>query len=99
MKGSVVETEISVDLAIVTARAPLRALADATLRWADGGLTIRRCAVFEKPSEPPWATLPRLAVEKNGKRSYVPLIDLPRDLKRRILDAVLTEYRRKSNAH
>jgi hypothetical protein len=89
--------ELKVDLAIVTARPPLRALADVTLRWTDGEITIRRCAVFEKPGAPPWANLPRLPVEKHGTRTYVPLIDLPRDLKQRVLDAVLDEYRKKGN--
>ena len=60
--------EIRVDLAVVKAKPPLRALADVTLRWDEGELTIRRCAVFEKPGEPAWASLPRLPVEKNGKR-------------------------------
>ena len=92
------ETEILVELALVSAKPPLRALADVTLRWSDGELTIRRCAVFEKPGQQPWASLPRLAIEKNGKREFVPLIDLPRELKRRVLDAVLSEYRSRNDA-
>jgi hypothetical protein len=91
-------TEITLDLALVNAKAPLRALADVTLRWPDGEITIRRCAVFEKSGEPPWATLPRLPIEKNGKRQFAPLLDLPRDLRQRVLDALLDAYRRKSNA-
>ena len=93
-----VELEIHVDLANVTARAPLRALADVTLQFAQGEITIRRCAVFEKPGEPVWASLPRLPIEKNGKRTYVPLIGIPRALKERVLDAVLAEYQRKNKA-
>jgi hypothetical protein len=91
-------TEIKVDLALVTAKLPLRALADVVLRWSDGELTIRRCAVFEKRGTPPWANLHHLPIEKNGKRQFVPLVDLPRELKQRVLDAVLDEYRRKSDA-
>jgi hypothetical protein len=91
-------TEIQVDLALIKAKPPLRALADVVLRWPDGELTIRRCAVFEKPGTPPWANLPRLPIEKNGKRQYVPLLDLPRELKQRVLNAVLDEYRRKIDA-
>ena len=90
--------ELKVDLAIVTASSPLRALADVTLLWTDGKITIRRCAVFEKIGAPPWASLPKLPIEKRGKRTYVPLIDLPRDLHQRVLDAVLDEYRKKGNA-
>jgi hypothetical protein len=93
-----VPIEIRVDLAVVKAKPPLRALADVTLRWDEGELTIRRCAVFEKPGEPAWASLPRLPVEKNGKREFVPLVDLPRYLKRRVLDAVLDEFRSRSDA-
>jgi hypothetical protein len=77
-------TNITVELSLVIAKHRLRALADVILGWADGELAIRRCAVFEKTGEPPWATLPRLPIEKQGKRSYVPLIDLPRDLKQRV---------------
>jgi hypothetical protein len=91
-------TEIKIDLALVTAKLPLRALADIVLRWSDGELIIRRCAVFEKPGTPPWANLPRLPIDKNGKRQFVPLLDLPRELKKRVLDAVLEEYRRKIDA-
>lgn len=90
--------EIRVELAIVRAKLPLRALADVILRWPDNEVTIKRCAVFEKDGEPPWANLPRLLIEKNGKKQFVPLIDLSRELKTRVLDAVLSEYRSKSDA-
>jgi hypothetical protein len=93
-----VNWELKIDLAIVNAKPPLRALADVTLRWMDDAITIRRCAVFEKPGAPPWANLPRLPVEKHGSRIYVPLIELPQDLKQRVLDALLDEYRKRSNA-
>jgi len=86
---------IRVELSRVSAKPPLCALADVTLRWHGDELTIRRCAVFEKPGEPPWANLPGLCVEKNGKKQYAPLIDLSRELKQRVLDAVLIEYERK----
>jgi hypothetical protein len=86
--------EIKLALAHVNAKPPLRALADVTLCFPDGDVTIRRCAVFVKPGEPPWATLPRLPIEKQGKRTYVPLIDLHQGLKQSVLDAVLREYAR-----
>jgi hypothetical protein len=91
--------ELSVDLALVRAKAPLKALADVLLRWSDGELTIRRCAVFQKPGEPPWANLPRLRIDKNGRKQFVSLIDFPRELKQQILNAVLSEYRRKTDVH
>ena len=88
-------TEIA-DLVLFKGKPPLRALADVTLRWSEGQVTIRRFAVFEKPSEPPWASVPRLCLEKDDRKTYVPLIDLPTGLKRRVLKAVLDEYRRVS---
>jgi hypothetical protein len=97
-RNEVMGTEIKVDLAVVSAKSPLRALADVVLRSSDAEITIRRCAVFEKLGAPPWASLPRLPIEKNGKRQFVPLLDLPHDLKQRVLDAVLDEYRRKIDA-
>lgn len=90
--------EITVQLALVSAKIPLRALADVTLVWADGLVTIRRCAVFQKAGEPPWANLPRLSVEKDGKKQFVTLLDLSRELKQRVLNAVLTEYRSRTDA-
>jgi hypothetical protein len=97
-RRAVVDTEIKINLALVNAKAPLCALADVILRWPGGDLTIRRCAVFEKRGEPAWATLPRIPVEKNGKKTYLPLLDLSRDLKKRVLEAVLAEYERKCDA-
>ena len=90
-----VATEITVTLAMVAAKAPLRALADVSLPYVNEEIIIRRCAVFEKPGEPPWANLPRLSIEKNGKKQFVPLVDLSHELKKRVLDAVLDAYRKK----
>jgi hypothetical protein len=90
--------EIRVKLALVDAKAPLKALADVLLRWSEGELTIRRCPVFQKSGEPPWANLPRLPIDKNGKKQSVSLIDLSRVLKQRVLDAMLIEYERKKDA-
>ncbi len=92
------ETEVKLELSLVTARPPLKALADVTLSWDQHEVTIRRCAVFHKSGEPPWAALPRLPIEKNGKRIFVPLIELPRFLKQRVLDAILAEYERQTDA-
>ena len=91
------ETNITVELALVNGKPPLRALADVTLSWSDGGLTLRRFAVFEKPDQFPWASVPRLQVGKEGRRAYVPLLDLPTGLRRRVLGAVLAEYKRLTN--
>jgi hypothetical protein len=96
-KGAV-RVEITVALAIVNARPPLRALADVTVRSSNLQIVIRRCAVFQKSIGPPWANLPRLPVERDGKKEFVSLIDLPHELTACVLDALLAEYRRKSDA-
>jgi hypothetical protein len=90
--------EIRVSLGIVNAKQPLKALADVVLRVESEQITIRRCAVFEKPGEPPWANLPRLPIEKKGQKQYVPLMDLSRELKQRVLNALLVEYRKQADA-
>jgi hypothetical protein len=95
--NATVNTEISVKLALVSAKFPLRALADVVIRWSDGEITLRRCTVFAKPGEPAWATLPQMPVEKHGKKHYIALVDLPRDLKQRVLEAVLGEYKRSAD--
>jgi hypothetical protein len=87
--------EIKVNLGLVTGKAPLKALADVELFTNDGNITIRRCAVFQKPGMPAWSSLPRIPVERNGKKTFVVLIELPSDWKRRVLGRLLDEYREK----
>lgn len=84
---------ISIKLARIEAKPPLRALADVTVLCECGEITIHRCAIFEKPGEPPWASLPRIPVERHGNRRFVPLVDLSRDLKKEVVDALLDAYR------
>ena len=86
--------EISVSLAIVHAEEPLCALADVTIRVPELQVTIRRCPVFQRSGRPPWTNLPRLAITKGRKRHFVPLIELPLDVKKRVFSAVLAEYGR-----
>ena len=90
--------KIVISLAIIRAKPPLRALADVALQGSEAEITIRRCAVFEKEGQPPWASLPRLQIEKNGKKHFVPLIELSRDFNTRVLDAILAEYKVKTDA-
>lgn len=88
--------EIMVDLALVQAKPPLKAVADITLRFSGELIKIKRCAVFQKPGEPPWATLPRLSVERQGKSVFVPIVELSRSLKERVLAALINEYHRQT---
>ncbi|MGA7636761.1 MAG: hypothetical protein WCB00_07525 [Candidatus Acidiferrales bacterium] len=91
------ETQIRVQLARINASPPLRALSDVTLVWQGGEVTIRRCAVFEKPGEPPWVSFPRLPIQRDGQNAFATIIDLPAALRKRVFAAVLDEYRRKSD--
>jgi hypothetical protein len=93
-----VRVKLRVYLALVNAKAPLCALADILLVCPDFQMTIRRCGVFQKRVGPPWASLPRLSVHQDGRQKFVDLIELPRALKDRVLEAVLAEYRRKANS-
>jgi hypothetical protein len=99
MKLDSLKPGIRIDLTLVSARLPLRALADVTLCYSEGDITLRRCAVFEKVGEPPWANLPGISIEKHGKKQFVPVVDLSRQLKKRVLDILLDEYRKKTNEH
>jgi hypothetical protein len=89
--------EIKIDLSLLDAKPPLRALADVTLCYSEGAVKLRRCSVFHKPGEPPWAKLPGVSIEKQGKKQFVPLIELSREQKKRVVDALLDEYRRKTS--
>ena len=91
------EPKIRISLSEIHAKPPLRALADVTLYFSTQEITLRRCTVFHKTGEPPWANLPGISIEKNGKKQFVLLIELSRDLKKRVLEFVLDEYRRKAN--
>lgn len=84
--------EIKIDLKLVRARTPLKALADVTLRFGDCDVTVRRCPIFEKSGALPWASLPRLAVPRNGEAHLAPIIELGSGLTRRVLDAILERY-------
>jgi hypothetical protein len=88
-----VAIEIKIDLARVSAKPPLMALANVGLRFSDDEVKILRCAVFEKSGEPAWATLPRIPIEKNGKRIYAPIVELGRGLQQRVLNAILDAYK------
>ena len=84
--------EIEVKLGLVSAKAPLKALVDIVLRFEDEEITIRRCAVFQRGTDPAWASLPRLQIEKHGRKQFVELIELPRELKQRVTKAMLAAY-------
>jgi hypothetical protein len=92
-----VPVEIEVKLGLVNAKPPLKALADVLLRCGHAEITIRRCAVFQRGSETAWTSLPRLPIEKLGKKQFLELIDLPPKLKQEVSRAILTAYE-KSNA-
>jgi hypothetical protein len=89
-----VSIEITINLSRVSAKLPLMALADVILQFSEGEITIRRCAIFEKSGEPPWASLPRISIEKNGRKNFVTLIELGLELRKRVLKALLDEYAR-----
>lgn len=91
--------EIRIDLNLLNAKPPLRALADVTLCYSEGEIKLRRCSVFQKTGEPPWANLPGISIEKHGKRQFVPVIELSREQKKSVVDALLDEYRRRTNEH
>jgi len=86
--------KIRVELALVNAKPPLRALADVILCDEAGELRIRRCAVFKRPGEPPWVALPSLPIQKNGTKSYLSLVELPDELKQHVFGAVMEEYQK-----
>ena len=90
--------EIDVKLGLVSAKPPLKALADVTLCFGDAEIMIRRCAVFQRENGPAWASLPRLPIEKHGKKQFLELIDIPRELRQPVSTAILAAYE-KSSAH
>ena len=84
--------DIEICLTRISAKTPLVALAEVTLRYFDHAIKIRRCAVFEKAGQRPWAILPHLSIEKSGNRAHVPLIELPTALRKRVLHEILKEF-------
>jgi hypothetical protein len=90
--------DLQIDLALVSAKKPLVALADVTIEIDDVRMTIRRCAVFEKEGRPPWASLPRIPIDKNGTRTCANLFDISTDLRRQILGKILEDFAAKQRA-
>jgi hypothetical protein len=90
--------EIKIHLARLKAKPPLVALADVILLYPEGAITIHRCAVFEKSDQPPWAALPRIPVEKHGRRTYVSFIEMAKELERLVLAKILAEFTRQCDA-
>jgi hypothetical protein len=93
------QTQIKIEMTLVSARPPLRALADVTLKILDEQIVLKRCPIFQKDGQPPWASLPSFPLEKNGKRTYVVPIELLGELKKRVLDELIVEYQKKSSDH
>jgi hypothetical protein len=87
---------LKINLTLVNASSPLKALADVTLSWEGQVLRIRRCCVFERSGSPPWANFPTIGVKEDGKKKFLLLIDLSPELKKRVLMGLLAEYRKVS---
>jgi DNA-binding cell septation regulator SpoVG len=77
-------------------RGNLKAFADVTLPTEFGEVTLRGFRVIQKDEQPTWVALPSSSYTKDGKIVNSPLLEVSRNLKRQITDAVLAEYHKAS---
>jgi hypothetical protein len=75
-------------------RGALRALADLTLMTPDGPLTIRGFRVIQSPRSGFWIGFPSSAFVQNGRVVSKPILRLPRSLRHRIINVLLTSFQR-----
>ncbi len=68
----------------------LKAFADVTY----GDMTIKGCRVVQKDGQDPWVGFPQLTYQKNGKTVYKDVIEVPRALKKKIVDLVLDKHKK-----
>ena len=66
----------------------LRAMADVRI----GRMLIRGCRVVQEEGKSPWVSLPVISWEENGETRYKTVLELPRDWKNAISDAVLKAW-------
>lgn len=77
-------------------RGQLKAFADVTLTTPLGEITLRGFRVVQKDEQPAWVALPTSSYTKDGKIVNSPLLEVTRNLKRQLTDAVLAEYHKAS---
>jgi len=85
------EIQIFVDLTPLQ-RDKLQAIADVTLRFGCGELTIRGCRVYCTPGKSPWVSFPSIPYEKEGQTRYRDVLEFSRAFKKRLTDAILEEH-------
>jgi DNA-binding cell septation regulator SpoVG len=57
-----------------------------------GPLRIKKCRLVKEENKSAWVSPPQEMWEKNGKKSYFPLVEWPQEWNDAINDAVLTAY-------
>jgi DNA-binding cell septation regulator SpoVG len=77
-------------------RGQLKAFADVTLSTSLGEITMRGFRVVQKDDQPAWVALPTSSYTKDGKIVNTQLLEISRNLKRQLCDAVLAEYHKAS---
>lgn len=59
-----------------------------------GGLTIRSLRIVQQPGQEAWVSLPQeYWTDKEGKRRYSAIVEVPDHIKQAISDAVLSAWR------
>ena len=59
-----------------------------------GAIRINNCGAFQRPDGTVWVSLPRRDwTDSNGNRHFSPLVELPRNLRKRIEETALEVWR------
>jgi hypothetical protein len=75
----------------------LKAFAHLTIPTSFGEITVKRFKVFEKDDEDYWVALPSESFTKNGKRIFIPHVDMPKHIQRELGKKIISEYKSKIN--
>jgi DNA-binding cell septation regulator SpoVG len=96
-KGLIMPDALQVTVEVkIMERGQLKAFADVTLTTPHVEITLRGFRVVQKDEQPAWVALPSSSYTKDGKIVNSPLLEVSRNLKRQITDAVLAEYHKAS---
>jgi DNA-binding cell septation regulator SpoVG len=75
----------------------LKAYAHLTFPTPFCEITINRFKVFEKDDGELWVALPSESFLKEDKRIFIPIIDIPKHMKRELGERIISEYKNKIN--
>ena len=89
--------EIKIAIELLDGSSSLKAFAHLTFPTPLCEITFSRFKIFENEEKKLWVALPSEVFTKNGKRRFIPLIDIPKHIQKDLGRKILSEYKEKIN--